>query len=264
MTVHDECDPILLAEESLEAAAIAKSHEGDAQPKAVSRRHVLKVIAAATGLGVASGCAPQDGSSGGSQAVDDTHRSLSGFDPVPRNNPLAMRTLTDPDLLNPTLPWETVLTEAEMRFVTALCDLIIPADQHSPSASQVGVADYIDEHISAPYAGQKSQLVTIRGGLTWLNQQARQQFGATDFPALTHEQQRTICDPISYEPDAPTHLKAQARFFDLFRDLTSTGFWTTLEGMADLGYVGNIPMPSFEGPPPEVLQALGLSGEDLA
>ena len=33
--------------------------------------------------------------------------------------------------------------------------------------------------------------------------------------------------------------------------------------MRDLGYVGNIPLPSFDGPPPEVLERLGLEGEDL-
>ncbi|MGI9626332.1 MAG: gluconate 2-dehydrogenase subunit 3 family protein, partial [Longimicrobiales bacterium] len=58
-------------------------------------------------------------------------------------------------------------------------------------------------------------------------------------------------------------LRAQARFFDLFRDITSTGFWTTEEGMKDLGYIGNVPLPSFDGPPAEVIEALGLTAEDL-
>ena len=53
-------------------------------------------------------------------------------------------------------------------------------------------------------------------------------------------------------------IQAHTHFFDKVRDLTSTAFWTTDEGMADLGFVGNRPMASFEGPPPEVLRRLGL------
>ena len=45
--------------------------------------------------------------------------------------------------------------------------------------------------------------------------------------------------------------------------MCSTGFWTTEEGMRDLGYMGNVPLPSWDGPPPEVLERLGLAGEDL-
>ena len=58
--------------------------------------------------------------------------------------------------------------------------------------------------------------------------------------------------------NAAPEFKVAARFFDKVRDLTSTAFWTTDEGMADLGFVGNRPMPSFEGPPPEVLRLLRL------
>jgi hypothetical protein len=50
-----------------------------------------------------------------------------------------------------------------------------------------------------------------------------------------------------------------ARFFDMVRDLTATGFYTTVEGMRDIGYVGNTPLDRFDGPPPEVLRRLGLA-----
>ena len=33
--------------------------------------------------------------------------------------------------------------------------------------------------------------------------------------------------------------------------------------MRDLGYVGNVPVPSWDGPPAEVLERLGLAGDDL-
>ena len=226
-----------------------------AQP--ITRRGALKVIATGAALGAAASCAPEDAG----QSAESAHRTLSGFEPLPPSNPLAAGTAADPDLLAPVVPWEMVLTDEEMRLVSALADVIIPADERSPAASEVGVPDYINEFVSAP--AHTERLTQLRGGLAWLNRTARERFGAADFPALTPEQQHEICDEICFEPDAPADLKPQARFFDAFRDMVSTGFWTTEEGMRDLGYVGNIPLPSFDGPPPEVLERLGLSGDDL-
>ena len=221
----------------------------------ITRRGALKVIAATAALGgVAASCAPEE-------AAESAHEALSGFSPLPPSNPRAAGTLTDPDMLAPVVAWETVLTDDEMRLVAALADVIIPADDRSPAASAVGVPGYINEFVSAP--AHKEQLTWLRGGLAWLNRAARERFGATGFPALSVAQQHEICDEICFEPDAPAELKPQARFFDQFRDMVSTGFWTSEEGMRDLGYVGNVPLPSFDGPPPEVLERLGLAGEDL-
>jgi hypothetical protein len=59
-------------------------------------------------------------------------------------------------------------------------------------------------------------------------------------------------------PDAAPGFEAAARFFDKVRDLTSTAFWTTDDGMRDLQYVGNVPLPRWDPPPPEVLRHIGL------
>ena len=235
----------------------SRATTGPDEPGAISRRGALKVIAAGAALGTAGSCAPEDAA----RSTESAHETLSGFDPLPPSNPMAAGTPTDPDMLAPIVPWEMVLTDEEMRLVAALADVIIPADDRSPAASALGVPDYVNEFVSAP--GHEESLIALRGGLAWLNRSARGRFGAEDFPALTQAQQHEICDVICFEPDAPADLKPQARFFDQFRDMVSTGFWTTEEGMRDLGYVGNIPLPSFDGPPPEVLEQLGLSGEDL-
>ena len=223
----------------------------------ITRRGALKVIASTAALGAAASCAPEEAT----RSTESAHEALSGFEPLPPSNPRAAGTLTDPDMLAPVVPWEMVLTDEEMRLVAALADVIIPADDRSPAASAVGVPDYINEFVSAP--AHKEQLTRLRGGLAWLNRAARERFGAADFPALTSAQQHEICDEICFEPNAPDTLKPRARFFDQFRDMVSTGFWTTEEGMRDLGYMGNVPLPSFGGPPPEVLERLGLAGEDL-
>jgi hypothetical protein len=166
--------------------------------------------------------------------------------------------LTDPDLHKKIVPWERVLTEAELETVTALCDLIIPADEHSQAASAVGVPDFINEWVSAPFAQQAADLREIRAGLTWLDQESKKRFHRNRFVQLDARQQHAICDDIRHEPTAASAHKTAAAFFSKMRDLTAGGFYTTPEGWKDLGYVGNVPLAEFPGPPPEVLKHLGL------
>ena len=246
------------------AGRSAASPSESAPEGVITRRGALKVIAAGAAIGAGAAvpsCAPGD-PAGAGDAADAAHRELSGFDPLPPSNPLAAGTPTDPDMLAPVVPWDMVLTDEELRLVADLADVIIPADDRSPAASAVGVPDYVNEFVSAP--DHADQLTQLRGGLAWLNRTARERFGAADFPALTTVQKHEICDLVRFEPDAPEELKPQARFFDQFRDMCSTGFWTTEEGMRDLGYLGNVPLPSWDGPPAEVLERLGLTGDDLA
>ena len=81
---------------------------------------------------------------------------------------------------------------------------------------------------------------------------------ALRFADLTLDQRHQICDDICYEPNAPDGFETAARFFDRVRYLASTAFWTTTEGMADLEYIGNVPLQQWDPPPPEVLRHIGL------
>ena len=85
-------------------------------------------------------------------------------------------------------------------------------------------------------------------------------FGAS-FAALTLKQQHEICDDIVYAPEAAPEFRFGARFFDRFRDLAATGYYTSNAGWQDLGYIGNVPLPRFDGPPPSVLRHLGLEND---
>ena len=58
-------------------------------------------------------------------------------------------------------------------------------------------------------------------------------------------------------------LKHGSSFFNSFRDLTASGFWSSRMGVEDIGYVGNRAVPEWTGPPPEVLRKLGISVEPL-
>ncbi|HVU23443.1 MAG TPA: gluconate 2-dehydrogenase subunit 3 family protein [Opitutus sp.] len=167
---------------------------------------------------------------------------------------------TDPDLLKTYKPgdlWPLTLTEPQRRTAIALCDVIIPADEHSPAASTVGVHDFIDEWISAPYPEQQEDRPVIVDGLAWIDAEAQKRFGLA-FAAAVPAQQTAICDDVCDEAAAKPEFKAGARFFARFRDLTSGGFYTTPEGMKDLRYIGNVPLPAFDGPPPELIKQLGL------
>ena len=42
------------------------------------------------------------------------------------------------------------------------------------------------------------------------------------------------------------------------RDLVAAGFWSSKVGVADLGYLGNVPT-QWNGAPAEVLKKLGVS-----
>ncbi len=168
---------------------------------------------------------------------------------------------TDPDLLKEYKPgdlWPLTFNDDQRRAAAALCDVIIPEDAKSPSASALHVHEFIDEWISAPYPDQASDKPTVIEGLAWLDAEAQKRF-KNNFANLVRKQQTLICDDICYTPKAAPEFRKAAQFFKRFRDLTSGGFYTTPEGMKDIGYTGNVPLDKFEGPPPEVLKKLGLA-----
>jgi hypothetical protein len=175
--------------------------------------------------------------------------------------PVAKGYGTDPDLLKDYKPgdvWPLTFNDQQRRAAAALCDVIIPEDSKSPSASALHVHEFIDEWISAPYPDQQKDRPIVIAGLAWIDAESQKRFG-TNFADLVRRQQTQICDDICYVPKAKPEFKTAAQFFKKFRDLTSGGFYTTPEGMKDIGYVGNLPLDKFEGPPPEVLKQLGLA-----
>jgi hypothetical protein len=167
---------------------------------------------------------------------------------------------TDPLLNKEYAPgelWPLTMTEHQRRTSAALCGLIIPAEDGVPGAADLKVHDFIDEWISSPYPDQRGDRDTILKGLTWIDEESQRRFGK-DFVALGQKEMEAIADDICHAPDAKPELKAGATFFAKFRDLTAGGFYTTPEGMKDVGYIGNTPMPEFKGPPHEVLVKLGV------
>jgi Gluconate 2-dehydrogenase subunit 3 len=179
---------------------------------------------------------------------------------APAAHPAAQGYGTDPDLTKVYQPgdlWPLTLTRAQRRTAAALCDVLIPADAHSPSASSAGVVDFLDEWVSAPYPSQQEDRPLILEGLAWLDAEASRRFGRP-FADLGESTQHTICDDICLEKTALPQFAGAAKFFARYRDLNAGGFYTSPEGRKDLGYMGNVPLLKFSAPPPELLRKLGL------
>lgn len=171
----------------------------------------------------------------------------------------------DPSLIDPAVPWPRTLNDAQLEIVSALADLVLPEDEHSPAASAVGVPDFIDEWVSAPYPQQREDRGVVLAGLEWLDSESRDSHG-TGFAAASAERQSAIVGRIAPGPASP-ELETQAEFFRRFRYLAAGAFYTTEPGMRDVGYVGNVAIAgSYPGPNEEalahlagVLERLGLT-----
>ena len=167
---------------------------------------------------------------------------------------------TDPDILKTYKPgdlWPLTFTDAQRATAAALCDTIIPADAKGPGASSVRVQDFIDEWISAPYPGHDDDRKLILDGLAWIEAESQKRFGNA-FTNLIARQKNALSDDICYVPNAKPEFRQGAHFFKRFRDLAAGGYYTTPEGMKDIGYTGNVAMEKFEVPA-EVLKKLGLA-----
>jgi hypothetical protein len=181
--------------------------------------------------------------------------------PELRAQPVAKGYGTDPDISKFYQPgdfWPLTFTPAQRATVTALADLILPADHLGPAASAVRVPDFIDEWISAPYPLQQKDRDALLPGLQWLEDEARKRF-TKSFAALSEAEQRAIADDICWPADAKPEFKKAATFFQKFRSLAASAYYGTEAGWKALGYVGNVPLVSFDGPPQEVLDRLGVT-----
>jgi hypothetical protein len=184
---------------------------------------------------------------------------------APSAAPQAQGYGTDPDLTKTYHPgdlWPLMLTPAQRRTAAALCDVIIPADAGSRSASAAGVVDFLAEWVSAPYPSQVKDRALILDGLAWMNSEAVRRFGR-EFAALNLSRQHLICDDICFELNAAPAFAQAAKFFARYRDLTAGGYYSSVAGRKDLQYIGNVPLKSFDGPPLALLQKLGLGPEQM-
>ena len=148
-------------------------------------------------------------------------------------------------------------TAHELKTVNVLCDLIIPADDRSGSATDAGVPAFMDFMMM----DRPTLQLPMRGGLAWMDVQSRKMFSKA-FIDCTEAQQKELLDKIAYPDIAEPDMSQGVSFFNSFRDFTASGFWSSKMGVEDLQYIGNTFVPEWKGCPTEILDHLGVSYDD--
>lgn len=144
-------------------------------------------------------------------------------------------------------------TPHEIGTIAVLSDIIIPKDKVSGSATDAKVPDFIEFIVK-----DKPDLQTpMRGGLRWLDIESNKRFNNA-FKDCGASQQIQIVDDIAYPLKAKPEMKQGVAFFNLMRNLTATGFYTSEIGVRDVGYMGNNPN-QWNGVPADVLKQYGLA-----
>lgn len=157
----------------------------------------------------------------------------------------------DPNLLHPHTTWPLTLGAERKSAVARLADVFLPADGPSPAASAIGVPDFVDEWISAPYPQQQDDRAVVLAGLADLERESGAPLHALD----ARRAQELVA---GLQGRAAAGDPSAARFFSRFRRICLIGYYTTPAGVAELGYVGFQPSVRFAGPPSEVLAKLGV------
>jgi hypothetical protein len=151
--------------------------------------------------------------------------------------------------------WPLTLSEGELKVLATLCEIILPAEPPYPSATAIGVHEFIDEWVSAPYPQMQADRVTVLTGFKALDEAMRQEHGMT-FAAADLSRQSAMFARLC-------GAEAKVGFARRLIELVCAGYYTTREGHAAIGYVGNVGLASFPGPSPEIMGHLEKALNEL-
>jgi len=151
---------------------------------------------------------------------------------------------------------EKFFTNAEMATITILCDIIIPADSQSGSASDAKVPEFIEFMVK----DQPENQTPLRGGLLWLDIKSSKMFKKS-FSDASKTQQFELVDLIAFPDKAKIENAQGVSFFNRMRNLTASGFFTSKIGIEDMDYKGNQPNV-WDGVPEDVLKQYGLEYDE--
>ena len=190
--------------------------------KKFSRRNVLKVLAGAAGLAAR-------GPSSRLLASAAPHCSTPA---VPGAAVVAATTDLAAHFFAP----------GQVRTLTALCEAIIPADEHSPGAAAAGVPAFIDAVLAK--SGEEHRKIWTEG-LAAIDRMAAKEF-ASMFAACTARQQDQLLLMISAHEENP--LTTEEKFFVTAKQSTIEGYYNSEVGLhKDLEYQGNEVLSQFDG-----------------
>ncbi len=141
----------------------------------------------------------------------------------------------------------------EYATVRVLVDIIIPKDERSGSATDAGVPEFMDFIM----IDQPARQTAMRGGLAWIDLECEDRYDKR-FLECTADERTAVLDDIAWPAKAKPELAHGIAFFNSFRDLTASGFWSSKMGVEDLQYTGNVMVPEWKGCPDEALKKLGV------
>lgn len=159
-------------------------------------------------------------------------------------------------LIDEKLVAEKFFSNEELAVIGILADIIIPKDDHSGSATDAKVPDFIEFIVK----DQPQYQTPLRGGLKWLDIKSRKLFDKS-FANASEAQRIELVEMIAFPEKAAPENIAGVRFFSTMRDLTATGFFTSKIGIDDMGYKGNQPN-AWDGVPDDVLKQFDLEYDE--
>jgi gluconate 2-dehydrogenase gamma chain len=137
------------------------------------------------------------------------------------------------------------------KLIEQISEMIIPEDD-TPGAKQAGVAEFIDFMVAnrvpvspngeirstadAIHQGDDAQ-VRFLSGLDWMDVRSTQEFGKK-FLQCTSEQQTSLLEEIAYKEKFKPAGGTGRDFFQLIRDYTVVGYYTSKVGLESIGYPG--------------------------
>lgn len=203
----------------------------------------------AAALSVASSCAPKSTET----------QSVNGIAPWPSN-------MTVPEVdhegygqfpdyfeIGDVGPWPKILSDQHKRQLEKFADLILPATDAAPAPSTIGIAEFFDDWVSAPYPWMTDTRRTVHQGFSWLDAQAELMF-KTKWLDLSDAQATEILTMMSEASRESGPLTQPAWMYKNLRELTIGAYYTTPEGEADLGHVAAQPLTGdYPGPTGEAL-----------
>lgn len=209
----------------------------------MNRRENLKLLfTGSVGSGIfLSACSPEE------KALPEPHLLEGGT--------IGGRT-EEEKLLDQQLLSETFFTEEERKKLGTLVDVILPKDSESPSATEVGVVDFM-EFMMKDQPGNQTRM---RGGLMWLDFESDAKFGKP-FNDLSDDQILEIVELVAWPERASEEYSGAVRWFNLLRNLTCSGYFSTQAGWNYIGYKGNQPNV-WDGVPQNVMDKHGFQLEE--
>ena len=144
-------------------------------------------------------------------------------------------------------------TPQEWDVVRILTDLIIPADERFGGAIAAGVPEFMDFTM----VDRPSMQSWMRDGLKWIDDESVRRFNV-GFVFTREAERAALLDAIAWPARAAADVQPGVDFFNRFRDLTATGYFSSRLGVEYLGYQGNAFVPGWTGCPHEANEHLGV------